>query len=89
MSMRQDRTPAAGFWARHRGGAATLGMGSILAGSLTLSFVIWVVYGRSPACRSLALSLGLALPLVISALGQLMVLVGGAWLWRAASARNS
>jgi hypothetical protein len=51
--------------------------------------VIWVVYGRSPACRSLALSLGLALPLVISALGQLMVLVGGAWLWRAASARNS
>ena len=89
MTPRQPQSGRARFWRRHRPADAALGAVLTLMGSLAVSFVAFVSFGDSAFCRSLAITLGLALPLVIAGLGQAMVLMGVALLWRAAAGRGA
>lgn len=68
---------------RHATRDAVLGAAAILAGSVLLSALAFVAYGQTAFCRSMAVTLGLTLPLLLSALGQGLVVGGLVAVWTA------
>jgi len=70
-------------------GRAGLGLVMALSGALVLGWILYVTYGTSAFCRGMAVSLGLALPLVISCAGEGLILTGAWLLWSAARGRRA
>jgi len=58
------------------------GLVLLLAGLVGMSTLMVITYGDCAACEAWAFRLGLALSLLLSALAQLMILLGAWLLWR-------
>ena len=65
---------------------ACVGLAILMAGLGGMAALMFVIYGDSAACQAWALRLGITLTLLLSAIAQAMMLLGGWLLWRAARA---
>ena len=67
---------------------ALSGVALILAGALTLGFLVFISNSRDPGATHLMMSVGLAGSALLSAIAQGLIFFGGWTLWKAARRRS-